>query len=86
MANDSSAKIAIESAQKAGKLIAQKLQEIIDSVVPCRHCGVTPVLSDTGGNIPYYELGCRCKDGVVVGSHNFIDTITTWNILNEVKT
>lgn len=52
---------------------------------PCRHCKVVPVLSDVGGNNAYYEIGCKCKDGMVVGSPDRAETITTWNILNERK-
>lgn len=74
---------AIESIQEAGKALSQMLQEIVDSIVPCKSCGVTPVLSDTGGNNQYYELGCTCKNGVVVGSPDVFETIITWNILNE---
>jgi hypothetical protein len=52
---------------------------------PCKHCKVVPVLSDVGGNNAYYEIGCKCKNGVVVGSPDRAETIATWNILNERK-
>lgn len=50
---------------------------------PCKHCGVVPVLSDVGGNNPYYEIGCKCENGMVVGSKIKAEAITNWNILNE---
>ena len=49
---------------------------------PCKYCKVVPVLSDVGGNNAYYEIGCKCKNGMVVGSHDRAETITCWNILN----
>lgn len=52
---------------------------------PCRRCKTVPVLSDVGGNNAYYEIGCKCKEGMVVGSYDRAETITTWNILNERK-
>jgi hypothetical protein len=51
----------------------------------CRYCKKYPLLADVGGNTPYYEIGCNCKDGVVVGSPDRAETIATWNILNERK-
>lgn len=50
---------------------------------PCKYCKVVPVLSDVGGNNPYYEIGCKCEKGMVVGSHDRAETITCWNILNK---
>lgn len=50
---------------------------------PCKYCKITPIVSDVGGNTPYYEIGCKCKNGMVVGSYNRTETITCWNILNE---
>lgn len=52
-------------------------------IKPCRFCGYVPVVSDVGGNNPYYEIGCKCKDGLVVGSPDRAETITTWNIYNR---
>ena len=50
---------------------------------PCKFCGEVPVLSDVGGNNPYYEIGCKCEEGLVVGSFNRADTIACWNIYNK---
>ena len=50
---------------------------------PCKHCGVVPVVSDVGGNNAYYEICCKCKDGMVVGSPDRAETITHWNLFNE---
>lgn len=52
-------------------------------IVPCKYCKVVPVPADVGGNNPYYETGCRCKDGLVVGSYDRAETITVWNIYNK---
>ena len=52
---------------------------------PCKHCGTVPVLSDVGGNNPYYEIGCKCEKGMVVGSHDRAEAIICWDILNERK-
>jgi hypothetical protein len=49
---------------------------------PCKYCGYVPIVSDVGGNNPYFEIGCKCKDGLVVGSPDRAETITTWNIYN----
>ena len=50
---------------------------------PCKHCGVVPVVSDVGGNNPYYEIGCTCENGVVVGSKIKSEGITCWNLFND---
>ena len=52
-------------------------------ISPCKYCGVVPVLADVGGNNAYYEIGCKCEKGMVVGSHDRAETITCWNILNR---
>ena len=52
-------------------------------IKPCKHCGVVPVVSDVGGNNAYYEIGCKCKDGVVVGSKIKSEAITFWNLFND---
>ena len=52
-------------------------------IVPCKFCGEIPVLADVGGNNPYYEISCKCKNGMVVGSYDRAETITCWNILNR---
>jgi hypothetical protein len=52
---------------------------------PCKFCGEVPVLSDVGGNNAYYEIGCKCEKGMVVGSYDRAETITCWNILNGRK-
>jgi hypothetical protein len=78
--------------QEAGDVISAKLIKdalntvsLIESILPCKYCSKLPHLSDVGGNNAYYEIGCKCKDGMVVGSHDRAETITTWNILNERK-
>ena len=50
---------------------------------PCKHCGVVPIVSDVGGNNAYYEIGCKCKDGVVVGSKIKSEAVTCWNSFND---
>lgn len=50
---------------------------------PCKHCKVVPVLSDVGGNNAYYEIGCKCKKGMVVGSSDKAEAEECWNILNK---
>ena len=50
---------------------------------PCKHCGVVPVLSDVGGNNAYYEIGCKCEKGIVVGSKIKAEAITCWNSFND---
>ena len=52
---------------------------------PCKYCGHTPILSDVGGNNGYYELSCKCKDGIVIGSKNVEEVIACWNAYNEVN-
>ena len=52
-------------------------------LLPCKHCGVVPVVSDVGGNNPYYEIGCKCENGVVVGSKIKSEAITCWNLFND---
>ena len=52
-------------------------------IKPCKHCGVVPVLSDVGGNNAYYEIGCKCENGVVVGSKIKAEAITCWNLFND---
>ena len=52
---------------------------------PCKFCGNVPIVSDVGGNNPYYEVGCGCHKGVVIGSKNLKDVIDCWNIYNEVR-
>lgn len=49
----------------------------------CKSCGLMPTVADVGGNVPYYEISCRCENSVVVGSYNEREAITTWDILNE---
>ena len=65
----------------------QKLDEgkgvgITMQINPCKYCGHTPLLSDVGGNSPYYEISCKCEKGVVVGSPDNNETVACWNILN----
>ena len=50
---------------------------------PCKHCGVVPAVSDVGGNNAYYEIGCTCENGVVVGSKIKAEAITCWNLFND---
>lgn len=52
-------------------------------IKPCKHCGVVPAVSDVGGNNPYYEIGCTCKNGIVVGSKIKAEAITCWNLFND---
>lgn len=52
-------------------------------IAPCKYCRVVPVVSDVGGNKPYYEIGCNCKNGMVIGSYDKEEVCTCWNILNE---
>lgn len=56
-----------------------------ESSVPCKYCGNIPQVSDVGGNNAYYELGCNCHEGIVIGSKNLKDVIDCWNIYNEVR-
>ena len=49
----------------------------------CKLCGKSPTIADVGGNTPYYEISCTCKESPVVGSYSEEETITIWNILNE---
>lgn len=51
----------------------------------CVNCGKTPVIADVGGNNPYYEISCTCKQSPVVGAHNEKEAITTWDILNKKR-
>lgn len=44
-------------------------------IIPCKHCGIVPVLSDVGGNHPYYEIGCKCKNGMVIGPYDKAEAI-----------
>lgn len=52
-------------------------------IKPCKHCGVVPAVSDVGGNNAYYEIGCNCENGIVVGSKIKAEAVTDWNLLNE---
>lgn len=52
-------------------------------IKPCKHCGVVPVVSDVGGNNPFYEIYCNCENGMVVGSKIKAEAITHWNIFND---
>ena len=49
----------------------------------CKICGKSPTVADVGGNTPYYEISCRCKESPVVGAHSKEEAIITWNILNR---
>ena len=50
---------------------------------PGKYCGTVPVVSDVGGNNPYYEIGCKCENGIVVGSQTKAEVITCWNLFND---
>ena len=50
---------------------------------PCKHCGAIPFVSDVGGNNPFYEICCKCENGVVVGSKIKEEAITCWNLFND---
>ena len=52
-------------------------------IKPCKHCGVVPAVSDVGGNNPYYEICCKCENGVVVGSKIKAEAVTHWNMFND---
>ena len=52
---------------------------------PCKYCKKTTLPRDVGGNNAYYEMGCKCPDGIVIGSKNLKDVIDCWNIYNEVR-
>ena len=52
-------------------------------IKPCKHCGVVPVVSDVGGNNAYYEICCKCENGIVVGSKIKSEAITCWNLFND---
>lgn len=55
------------------------------NLTPCKSCDTLPKVSDVGGNNAYYELGCKCHEGIVIGSKNLKDVIICWNIYNEVR-
>lgn len=90
-----------ESSNKPITITAEDIKKIIDAmrfdyvpnydnfpspyIRPCKYCKKTPLPKDVGGNNAYYELGCKCHEGIVVGSKSLIDVITCWNIYNEVR-
>ena len=88
------AKRAISSLQEYGHKFTEGLYKagadmiitrLVSSILPCKYCKKTPLPRDVGGNNAYYELGCKCPDGIVVGSKNLMDVINCWNIYNEVR-
>jgi hypothetical protein len=49
----------------------------------CKYCKKTPQVADVGGNKPYYEITCGCKDGAVVGAEDKQEAIDTWNAIQR---
>ena len=56
-----------------------------ETITPCKHCGNVPVISDVGGNNPYYEISCKCEKGLIADSSNREETINCRNIINGRK-